>query len=90
MYAYGEEKGKAYISFSSNESGIVLTFKDSGIPYNPLEKPDPDITLPAEERKIGGNGILIVKKVMDNVEYERTDGLNILKLYKNFSAASEE
>ena len=87
-YAYGDDRGKAYVLFNSNESGITLTFRDRGIPYNPLEKPDPDITLPVEARKIGGNGILIVKRIMDNVEYERTDGFNILKLYKNYSELS--
>jgi sigma-B regulation protein RsbU (phosphoserine phosphatase) len=67
----------------SVEAGCVnLRFADNGRPYNPTEKPDPDITLPAEERDMGGLGIYMVKKSMDSVEYEYRDGLNILTLMK--------
>ena len=63
---------------------VQITFRDSGIPYNPLEKPDPDITKPAEEREIGGLGIYIVKKSMDEVLYRYEDGQNILTIRKAF------
>ncbi len=60
----------------------MITFIDSGIPYNPLAKEDPDVSLSAEERSIGGLGIFMVKKTMDRMEYEYTDKQNILKMYK--------
>ena len=56
--------------------------KKSGVPFDPLLKPDPDVTLPAEERQIGGLGIYMVKKSMDSMEYERRDGKNILTIRK--------
>ena len=64
---------------------VTLRFADNGRPYDPTEKPDPDITLSAEERDIGGLGIFMVKKSMDTVTYEYHDGLNILTLTKRFS-----
>jgi sigma-B regulation protein RsbU (phosphoserine phosphatase) len=65
-----------------SEDQVVLRFSDNGRPYNPTDKPDPDTTLSAEERDIGGLGIFMVKKTMDDVVYEYTDGLNILTLTK--------
>ena len=62
---------------------VSLTFEDYGEPYNPLLKEDPDITLSAEERDIGGLGIYLVKKSMDKVEYEYRDGKNIFTIKKN-------
>ncbi|MPN64165.1 hypothetical protein SDC9_211936 [bioreactor metagenome] len=64
------------------EGHITLRFADNGRPYDPTEKPDPDTSLSAEERDIGGLGIFMVKKSMDTVEYEYHDGLNILTLTK--------
>lgn len=61
---------------------VTLRFSDNGRPYDPIGKPDPDTTLSAEERDIGGLGIFMVKKTMDDVSYEYTDGLNILTLVK--------
>ena len=63
-------------------SGARITFLDSGVPYDPLQKEDPDITLPAAQRDIGGLGIFMVKKSMDNVQYAYLDGKNILTLTK--------
>ena len=84
-YAYGEKTGAAEITMDLLPGQIVeITFRDSGIPYNPLEKPDPDITKPAEEREIGGLGIYIVKKSMDEVLYRHEDGQNILTIRKAF------
>lgn len=84
-YAYGEKTGTAEITMNLLPGQIVeITFRDSGIPYNPLEKPDPDITKPAEEREIGGLGIYIVKKSMDEVLYRHEDGQNILTIRKAF------
>ena len=55
---------------------------DSGVPYNPLEKKDPDVTLPAEKREVGGLGIFMAKKSMDHIEYEYKDGMNVLRMTK--------
>lgn len=68
-------------------SGVLtVEFKDSGKPFNPLEKPDPDLTLSAEERRIGGLGIFLTKKFMDAVEYEYSGGMNCLKIEKKVVA----
>ncbi len=62
---------------------IILTFVDSGIPYDPLKKPDPDVTLSAEDRAIGGLGIFMVKKSMDLLQYKRMDEKNVFSLVKS-------
>ena len=86
-YAYSPATGEATIRIEIIEqsSAVVITFIDQGIPYNPLEKEDPDITLSAEEREIGGLGIYMVKKSMDEISYEYKDKKNILKIKKNFN-----
>lgn len=65
-----------------NEKGVTFTFIDTGKEFNPLERDDPDITLSAEQRAIGGLGIFMVKNIMDEVSYEYKDNQNILKLTK--------
>ncbi len=84
-YAYTPDVGMATIQAEILEDPkrIEITFIDKGIPYNPLAKEDPDTTLSAEERQIGGLGIYMVKKSMDAMRYEHTDGHNILTLVKN-------
>lgn len=84
-YAYTPDVGMATIQAEILEDPkrIEITFIDKGIPYNPLAKEDPDTTLSAEERQIGGLGIYMVKKSMDAMRYEHTDGQNILTLVKN-------
>ena len=81
-YAYGDSEGDAEIWIDTNggKSRAEITFIDSGIPYNPLEKDDPDVTLPAEEREIGGLGIFLVKKNMDDVIYKYEDNKNKLTI----------
>ena len=83
-YAYAPDAGDAEILVRTDEETgtIEIEFRDSGIPFDPLAKPDPDVTLSAEERKIGGLGIYLVKKNMDAVTYRRQDGQNILTLTK--------
>ena len=82
-YAYGDAIGQAEILLDTDTAGQVsITFMDSGTPYDPLAKEDPDITLSAEERGIGGLGIFMVKKSMDDVQYKYEDGKNILTLVK--------
>ena len=62
---------------------VTISFSDDGIPYDPLEREDPDVTLSAEQRMIGGLGIFMVKKTMDEVTYAYRDGRNILTIMKN-------
>ncbi|WP_026525610.1 ATP-binding protein [Butyrivibrio sp. MB2005] len=83
-YAYAPGKGNAAILVDvDKEAGeLSVQFRDTGVPYNPLEKEDPDLTIPVAERQIGGLGIFMTKKVMDDVIYEHKDGQNILTLKK--------
>ena len=84
-YAYNPEIGSATVRVEVTEDplAVVITFVDNGVPYDPLAKADPDITLAIEERGIGGLGIYMVKKTMDDVSYEYKDGQNILRIKKN-------
>ena len=84
-YAYNPEVGDATVRVEviDDPMAVVITFIDNGIPYDPLAKADPDTTLSAEEREIGGLGIFMVKKSMDDITYEYKDGQNILKIRKN-------
>jgi anti-sigma regulatory factor (Ser/Thr protein kinase) len=86
-YAYNPEVGKATIRVEiiDDPLSIVMTFMDNGIPYDPLAKEDPDVTLPPEERKIGGLGVYMVKESMDDVKYEYRNGQNILTLRKSIT-----
>ena len=84
-YEYNPNVGTATIRMEvvQDPMAVVLTFIDHGIPYDPLAKEDPDIKLSAEERKIGGLGIYMVKKSMDEITYEYKAGQNILRIKKN-------
>ena len=84
-YAYNPEIGKATVRVEVIEDplAVTITFIDNGVPYDPLAKADPDTTLSAEEREIGGLGIYMVKKSMDDITYEYKDGQNILAIKKN-------
>ena len=84
-YAYGDSVGEAVIKVEPAEGGAAITFVDTGVPYDPLAKEDPDITLSAAERQIGGLGIFMVKKSMDDMRYERKDDQNILTIVKKFA-----
>ena len=85
-YAYTSGIGSVAIevNFEEQPKAVAIRFIDSGIPYNPLEKEDPDVTLPAEKRGIGGLGVFMVKKSMDEVTYEYKDGKNHLTIRKFF------
>ena len=84
-YAYNPEIGQATVRVEVVEDplSVVITFIDNGVPYDPLAKADPDTTLSAEERDIGGLGIYMVKKSMDDITYEYKDGQNILTIKKS-------
>ena len=83
-YAYAPGEGKAAIRVQVSEEPrrVDVTFRDRGVPYNPLEKEDPDVTALAAERKLGGLGIFLTKQLMDEVQYEYRDGQNVLTLTK--------
>ena len=83
-YAYDDDHGQVTVVIEAEKKPPVVTisFLDEGKPFNPLDRSDPDVSLPARERKIGGLGIFMVKKSMDDVSYEYRDGKNILTIRK--------
>ncbi|MBR4791559.1 MAG: ATP-binding protein [Treponema sp.] len=86
-YAYKDklpagEFGQALITCTYEDELLTIIFRDQGVPFNPLDRPDPDITLSAEDRSIGGLGIFLTKKYMDKVEYNYENGENVLTLKK--------
>lgn len=84
-YAYNPEVGPATVRVEVQEEplSVVITFIDNGVPYDPLAREDPDTSLSAEERDIGGLGIYMVKKSMDEIAYEYQNGQNILTIKKS-------
>ena len=84
MYAYAPGTGDVTVQFGFEEESRTasVTFIDGGVAFDPLAKEDPDVTLPAEQRKIGGLGIFLVKKTMDEVTYKREDNKNVLCIRK--------
>ena len=86
-YAYPDIPGKVKVKVTNltEPQRIRLTFIDSGVPYDPTAKDDPDITLSAKEREIGGLGIFMVKKTMDRMEYAYEEGQNILTIEKSIA-----
>ena len=88
-YAYSPETGDVTIQISYEDGIVSITLIDRGIPYNPWEKKDPDITLSLEEREIGGLGIFMVKNSMDEVDYAYLDGKNIVTIKKCISKDTE-
>lgn len=85
-YAYAPASGDVTIclDFAENPSAVEMIFIDGGKPYNPLERDDPDTTLDIDERDIGGLGIFLVKKNVDEISYEYAEGKNILRMKKFF------
>ncbi|MDE7017559.1 MAG: ATP-binding protein [Lachnospiraceae bacterium] len=83
-YAYNPEVGPATVRVDVLQEplSVVVTFIDNGVAYDPLAKEEPDVSLSAEEREIGGLGIYMVKKSMDEISYEYKDGQNILRIKK--------
>lgn len=85
-YAYpNDDNGYLDVEIIRDETSITLRFHDGGVPFNPLEKEPPDITLPLYERKIGGLGILMVIREMDSTEYEYTEGENVMTVSKTLN-----
>ena len=84
-YAYNPKSGPATVQVEVQEDpmAVIITFIDHGKPFDPLSGKDPDLTVPLEERKEGGLGVFLVKKVMDDVRYEYKEGRNILRIKKH-------
>ena len=87
-YAYAPDVGEATVrvEVSENPLSVVITFIDGGVPYDPLATEDPDTTLSAEERDIGGLGIFMVKKSMDEITYRYEGGKNVLSIRKRIGS----
>ena len=87
-YAYKPDVGPVTVrvEVKENHLAVIITFIDNGVQYDPLSAQEPDTTLPAEERSVGGLGIYIVKKSMDEITYEYKDRQNILKIKKNIQS----
>ena len=87
-YAYHPATGPATVRVELKNDPLcaVVTFMDHGVPYDPLNAEEPDTTLSAEEREMGGLGIFMVKKTMDDINYEYRDGHNILTIKKYLKA----
>lgn len=83
-YAYPDSEGFVLVRFKTENGFLFIVLEDSGIPFNPLERQAPDITLSADERSIGGLGIFMVRKTMDDLQYEYKDGRNILTMIKKY------
>ena len=83
-YAYQSASGSVRIGIAVGEE-VVIRIEDTGAPYNPLERSDPDLDKPLMERDIGGLGIFLVKKMMDKVDYMRIDNKNVLVMTKKIS-----
>lgn len=81
-YAYDMEDGEVEVALDNDNGMLSITLIDAGKPFDPLKQDDPDITATAEERDIGGLGILMVKKSMDEVSYKREDDKNIFTMKK--------
>lgn len=83
-YAYAPQVGEATVRVElvQDPRSVIITFMDEGIPYDPLSSADPDTSLSAEERSIGGLGVFMVRKIMDEMTYRREAGRNILSVRK--------
>lgn len=84
MYAYPQgEEHAILVDAKSDDKEMVFTITDTGIPFDPTEVPDADVSLSAEEREIGGLGIFLIRQIMNRVEYQRLDDKNILTMAMN-------
>ena len=86
-YAYADGAGYLEAETHVKDGVLSIVLRDAGVPFNPLEKEDPDITLSAEDRPIGGLGIFLCKRLMDSVEYEFSNGCNKLTIRKRIADA---
>jgi serine/threonine-protein kinase RsbW len=86
FYGYSDtEEHEIFLRLTLEEENLIAEIEDDAAPFNPLDAPDPDVTLPIEERPIGGLGIHLTKKMMDEITYTQQNGKNILRLRKRLS-----
>lgn len=85
-YAYAPGTGMAVVRLEIDEASreVSLTFEDGGVPFDPLGEPEPDVTVSAKERALGGLGIFMVRRSMDDMAYRRENGRNILTIRKRW------
>jgi anti-sigma regulatory factor (Ser/Thr protein kinase) len=89
-YGYRDQhEHRIHIDLRVTETEVVVELKDDGIPFNPLEKPCPDVNQGLDDRPVGGLGIYLVRNLMDQVEYRRTGAQNVLTMKKILSARGE-
>jgi serine/threonine-protein kinase RsbW len=81
-YSFPETTGEIGMDCEIRNNSICFIISDNGIPFNPLDKEDPDIEASIEDRQVGGLGIFLIKNMMDEVYYERKDDKNLLRLVK--------
>ena len=81
-YSYPKSVGKVTINCQIDEDRLILKIKDEGVPFNPLTLSKPNLTPRLEERKIGGLGVFLIRRLVDSVEYERKGKYNLLTLIK--------
>jgi anti-sigma regulatory factor (Ser/Thr protein kinase) len=89
VISYGFDDDAAHeigVRLAVHDSELTATVDDDGVPYDPLQAAEPDVTASLDERSIGGLGILLVKKMMDTVTYERAGGRNVLRMRKRLPA----
>ena len=83
LYAYPKEEHEyIHLTAKEQEGKLIFILTDSGKAFDPTQAPDADITLSADDRQIGGLGIFLIRKIMNEVKYERIDGKNVLTLEK--------
>ena len=84
-YAYPAGDGQVTVLWDDDRAGTVqVRFEDAGTPFDPLDTPEPDLDVPIAERAIGGLGIMLVRRLMDDVQYSRAEGKNILTITKAY------
>jgi len=82
IHGYADRPGTVTITLHASPGTVEIEIADEAIPFNPLLREEPDTTLPIEERQIGGLGIFLIRRIMNDVSYEFRDGKNILTLVK--------
>jgi len=84
-YAYEVPPGEVTVRVRGNERKFVMEFEDSGVPFNPLTVAEPELKEGLDEREAGGLGILLIRRMTDEVHYRRVDGRNILSVAINMT-----
>ena len=84
QYAYASKVGFVRLSVHVDDDAVTLTFIDSGVEYNPLSQPEPDVNLPLDARAPGGLGIFLTKKLVDDISWQRIGNQNYLRVTKKY------